>query len=193
MAPARNDDAQPRKPKRHRKLPPKDTEEYRLRRDRNNDAVKKSRDKARERAAETLERVSRLKEENEKLEQQVQILSKELGVLRDLFKMVHAGEASGACGAAETGAAAVNHNNHDVYQAAESLLDMSCGIEVKRETGAASPSEGTTVNQEALVRDHEYFSTGKFWTLAPHTMRQLQGGELYPGLQTMRWFSAKET
>jgi len=137
------------KPKRQRKLPPKDTDEYRVRRDRNNDSVRKSRDKSRARAAQTLERVQRLKEENEKLEIQVQILSKELSVLRDLFKMVHTGEAIGASGGTNTGAA----------QQAEETIKME---DSATSAGEAASYDGTMVNQEALSRDHEYFASTKY-------------------------------
>ena len=69
----------------------KESDEYLLRRERNNIAVKKSREKSRAKAKGTVEKVAKLKEENASLEQQVTILAKELGVLKDLFKMVHSG------------------------------------------------------------------------------------------------------
>ena len=67
-----------------------DTEEYRRKRDRNNIAVKKSRERSRAKAKETLEKVEKLKKENADLEYKVQLLSKELSVLKDLF-LTHAG------------------------------------------------------------------------------------------------------
>ena len=85
---AAGDNGEANPSRRRRKMPPKDTEEYRERRDRNNEAVKKSREKSRAKAKGTIDRVSRLRSENKELEQQVVILSKELGVLKDLFKMV---------------------------------------------------------------------------------------------------------
>ncbi|XP_069823465.1 CCAAT/enhancer-binding protein gamma isoform X1 [Dendropsophus ebraccatus] len=61
------------------------SEEYRLRRERNNIAVKKSRLKSKQKAQDTLQRVNQLKEENERLEAKIKLLTKELSVLKDLF------------------------------------------------------------------------------------------------------------
>jgi hypothetical protein len=66
----------------------KGSEEYRLRRERNNVAVRKSRDKAKEKQRQTEGRVSILTEENERLQKKVDLLSKELTVLRGLFANV---------------------------------------------------------------------------------------------------------
>lgn len=66
------------------------SDEYKMRRERNNIAVKKSREKSRAKAKETQQQVSRLRAENEQLEQKVQLLTKELSVLKDLF-LAHAG------------------------------------------------------------------------------------------------------
>lgn len=63
----------------------KDSDDYKKRRERNNIAVRKSRQLSRMKAKVTQEKVTQLREENQKLEQKVQILSKELSVLRDLF------------------------------------------------------------------------------------------------------------
>ncbi|CAD1476426.1 unnamed protein product, partial [Heterotrigona itama] len=67
-----------------------DDEDYRRRRDRNNQAVKRSRVKSKLRTQQTLERVNRLKTENELLEEKIKMLTKELGFLKDLF-LAHAG------------------------------------------------------------------------------------------------------
>nr|XP_039256809.1 uncharacterized protein LOC120333447 [Styela clava] len=67
----------------------KNSEEYIRRRQRNNVAVKKSREKTREKSVYTLQKVEQLKEENEQLESKISILTKELSVLKDLF-MDHA-------------------------------------------------------------------------------------------------------
>ncbi|KAM5148623.1 CCAAT/enhancer-binding protein gamma isoform 1-T2 [Mantella aurantiaca] len=61
------------------------SEEYRMRRERNNMAVKKSRLKSKQKAQDTLQRVNQLKEENERLEAKIKLLTKELSVLKDLF------------------------------------------------------------------------------------------------------------
>jgi len=60
-----------------------------MRRERNNIAVKKSRERTREKAKETLVRVAELKQENMELEGKVAILTKELTLLKDLL-LAHA-------------------------------------------------------------------------------------------------------
>lgn len=69
-------------------------DDYRKRRDRNNQAVKRSRVKSKLRTQQTLERVQKLKTENEMLEEKIKVLTKELGFLKDLF-LAHAGSAHG--------------------------------------------------------------------------------------------------
>jgi len=63
----------------------KDDEEYAKKRERNNVAVKKSREKAKHRIQETQCRVEQLSKENEDLQTKVTLLTKELNVLRALF------------------------------------------------------------------------------------------------------------
>ena len=70
-------------------------DEYIKRRNRNNIAVKKSREKSKQKGEMTLENIERLKEENVKLEERVEVLSKELSVLKKVF-MDHARGFSGA-------------------------------------------------------------------------------------------------
>jgi len=65
------------------------SDDYRMRRERNNVAVKKSREKMRYRAKETLVKVAELKQENMELEGKVALLSKELTLLKDLL-LAHA-------------------------------------------------------------------------------------------------------
>lgn len=60
------------------------------RRERNNQAVKKSRQKSKMKTQQMMERVTQLKGENEELEENIKILTKELSVLKDLF-VAHAG------------------------------------------------------------------------------------------------------
>lgn len=72
----------------------KDSDEYRRRRERNNIAVRKSREKAKQRCKDTEKRVSDLISENDKLRKRVEMLSKELSVLKDLLS--RAGVPSGA-------------------------------------------------------------------------------------------------
>ncbi|XP_028665906.1 CCAAT/enhancer-binding protein gamma-like [Erpetoichthys calabaricus] len=84
VSPGRGGKAMP--PSKAKKCTPeKDSEEYRQRRERNNLAVKKSRMKSKQKAQDTQQRVNELKEENERLEAKIKLLSKELSVLKDLF------------------------------------------------------------------------------------------------------------
>ena len=63
----------------------KNTDSYRDKRERNNIAVRKSRNKTRQRALETEKRVQELEEENVTLKNQLALLQKELIVLKGLF------------------------------------------------------------------------------------------------------------
>lgn len=63
----------------------KDSEEYRMRRERNNLAVRKSRDKAKMRNLETQHKVLELAAENDRLQKRVEQLSRELATLRNLL------------------------------------------------------------------------------------------------------------
>lgn len=66
----------------------KSTEDYRRRRERNNVAVRKSREKAKARTKDTEDRVKILARENERLQKKVELLQEELSVLRSLFSSV---------------------------------------------------------------------------------------------------------
>lgn len=66
----------------------KDSLEYRLRRERNNIAVRKSRDKAKRRVLETQQRMVELLGENERLRSRVEQLMQETETLRDIFRQV---------------------------------------------------------------------------------------------------------
>lgn len=74
--------------------PIKSTEEYRKRRERNNQAVKKSRMKTKMKTQQMVEKVTQLKNENEELEENIKILNKELDMLKSIF-VAHAGNAHG--------------------------------------------------------------------------------------------------
>lgn len=67
-------------------------DDYRRKRDRNNEAVKKSRFKSKQKTQETFSRVSNLKAENQVLEDKVKTLTKELQFLKELF-LAHASNA----------------------------------------------------------------------------------------------------
>ena len=148
------------KTKRRRVLD-KESDEYLLRRERNNIAVKKSREKSRAKAKGTVEKVAKLKAENASLEQQVTILSKELGVLKDLFKMVHSGtDEDGGINFAAIGS--------KTESAAEPVGTTQQTQETSQDTVALYDSNVkpksivrrvSTVNTDALQKDHEYFST----------------------------------
>lgn len=66
----------------------KSSSEYRLRRERNNIAVRKSRDKAKVRNAETQQKVLELSNDNDKLRKRVEQLTRELETLRGIFRQL---------------------------------------------------------------------------------------------------------
>ncbi|KAM9301950.1 CCAAT/enhancer-binding protein alpha [Gastrophryne carolinensis] len=66
----------------------KSSPEYRVRRERNNIAVRKSRDKAKMRNVETQQKVIELSNENDKLRKRVEQLSRELETLRGIFRQL---------------------------------------------------------------------------------------------------------
>ena len=68
-----------------KRMPEKGTSEYRQKRDRNNVAVRKSREKTKLRVMETEQRVKELEDENQRLQSKITLLSKELNVLKSLF------------------------------------------------------------------------------------------------------------
>ena len=76
-------------------------DDYRQKRDRNNIAVKKSREKSRQRSRETTERMERLREENAELEQRTVELAAELRTLKDLL-LARAGGSSARRNAIKT-------------------------------------------------------------------------------------------
>lgn len=63
----------------------KNSTEYRQKRDRNNIAVRKSREKSKVRVLDTEKRVRELEDENTHLQSKIALLSKELNVLKSLF------------------------------------------------------------------------------------------------------------
>uniref|UniRef100_A0A665X3M3 BZIP domain-containing protein n=1 Tax=Echeneis naucrates TaxID=173247 RepID=A0A665X3M3_ECHNA len=67
----------------------KDSAEYRLRRERNNIAVRKSRDKARRRILLTQQRALQLQEENHKLQVRINQLTQELDTLKHILSQRH--------------------------------------------------------------------------------------------------------
>ncbi|KAM9329678.1 CCAAT/enhancer-binding protein epsilon [Gastrophryne carolinensis] len=80
--------APPMKEHKGKKSLSKDSLEYRLRRERNNIAVRKSRDKAKRRNMETQQRALEYMAENEKLRSRVQQLTQELDALRGVFRQI---------------------------------------------------------------------------------------------------------
>ncbi|KAM9064944.1 CCAAT/enhancer-binding protein epsilon [Sarcophilus harrisii] len=75
-------------PHKGKKAVNKDSLEYRLRRERNNIAVRKSRDKAKRRIQETQQKVLEYMAENERLRSRVDQLTQELDTLRNLFRQI---------------------------------------------------------------------------------------------------------
>ncbi|XP_029954951.1 CCAAT/enhancer-binding protein alpha-like [Salarias fasciatus] len=67
----------------------KDSAEYRLRREKNNIAVRKSRDKARRRILLTQQRAQQLQEENQKLQMRIGQLTQELDTLKHILSQQH--------------------------------------------------------------------------------------------------------
>ncbi|NWR72262.1 CEBPA protein, partial [Centropus unirufus] len=66
----------------------KNSNEYRVRRERNNIAVRKSRDKAKQRNVETQQKVLELTTDNERLRKRVEQLTRELETLRGIFRQL---------------------------------------------------------------------------------------------------------
>lgn len=96
----------------------KNTEEYRKRRERNNQAVKKSRMKTKKKTQEMVDRVTQLRNENEELEENIKILHKELGLLKGLF-LEHAGNAHG-----------VRLNEAELARMLDEDLEVDKGVEL---------------------------------------------------------------
>ncbi|NDV85029.1 CCAAT/enhancer-binding protein, partial [Bacteroides sp. 51] len=74
-----------RKHSNNKRMPEKHSDEYRQKRERNNIAVRKSRFKTKQKFHETLQKVEELTEENDQLHGRIEVLTKELTVLRNLF------------------------------------------------------------------------------------------------------------
>ena len=70
-----------------RKSVPKNTPEYRDKRDRNNEAVRKSRAKAKQKEQATAEEINKLKAENKQLVETVTALQSELATLKNLMSL----------------------------------------------------------------------------------------------------------
>ena len=68
----------------------KNDPEYLEKRKRNNEAIKKSREKAKAKAEETQKKVNELKSDNKRLEDKISVLGKEMQFLKDIF-LAHAG------------------------------------------------------------------------------------------------------
>lgn len=79
----------------------KDSAEYRLRRERNNIAVRKSRDKARRRVLLTQQRAQQLQDENHKLQMRIGQLTQERDTLKHILSQRHLQAAEDAAAAGE--------------------------------------------------------------------------------------------
>lgn len=142
-------ESQPQKKKKSqaKNQAPKDSEEYRNRRERNNVAVRKSREASRKKAKETMDRVNELRDENKTLEQKVTILNKELGVLRDLFL-------AQASASDSTSSSTINNSNNNCNNSNSSGNDNSSGLLV---TDEASGSQDESFQIETIDLEPEYF------------------------------------
>ena len=78
----------PGKVRGRKSTPDRMSEEYRARRERNNLAVRRSRDKAKQRSMETQQRVIELTADNDRLQRRVGQLLRELAELRNLLRQV---------------------------------------------------------------------------------------------------------
>ena len=67
----------------------KEDPEYLERRKRNNEAIRKSRDKAKAKATDTSERVEHFKKDNKRLEDKISVLGQEMQFLKEIF-LAHA-------------------------------------------------------------------------------------------------------
>ncbi|KAJ2941264.1 hypothetical protein O0L34_g3461 [Tuta absoluta] len=88
-------DMPPKKAKRGCSDADDESDDYKKKRIRNNEAVKKCRLQSRQRTQQTFTRVSKLKEENQVLEEKVKTLTKELQFLKELF-LAHASKTQNA-------------------------------------------------------------------------------------------------
>lgn len=130
----------------------RETDDYKKRRNKNNVAVRKSREKTRAKAKETQEKVARLKKENEDLEMKVQLLSKELSLLKDLF-LSHASsmvpDTYPRQVIKEEPQVEVKNEDEEVEEEEE---------ELEEEIECVTLNLESPVNQEGYENDHEYFS-----------------------------------
>ena len=88
----------------------KNDPEYLEKRKRNNEAIKKSREKAKQKAEETQKRVDILRKDNKRLEDKINVLGQEMQFLKDIF-LAHAG----ANGEANKASQAAEGNSRDMY------------------------------------------------------------------------------
>lgn len=152
--PARNQEVT----KRRRKVPAHGTEEYYDRRERNNIAVKKSRQKSRTKAKGMLVRVEKLRSENEKLEKQVEILSKELSVLRDIFRAANAGSHIGALCDLEDNSDqhSVDISDDDSMVSEDSLASEEDMVDFNNVDLTGYASEDSIQDYHIVAMDHKY-------------------------------------
>lgn len=74
--------------KRNASLLEKNTDIYRAKRERNNIAVRRSREKKKQREQENEQRVSKLAEENNDLQNRLDVVLKEMNLLKSLYKNI---------------------------------------------------------------------------------------------------------
>jgi len=91
----------------------KNDPEYLEKRKRNNEAIKKSREKAKAKAEETQKKVNELKSDNKRLEDKISVLGKEMQFLKDIF-LAHAGANTDAAKAHQVAEVADRIASHGV-------------------------------------------------------------------------------
>lgn len=136
-----------------KKMEDENTEGYRKKRDRNNIAVKKSRERSKQKARETMEKVDKLKKENKDLEMKVQVLTKELSLLKDLF-LSHAGSIMPREGE-------IKVEDHTQVR----TMDLGSNGESDDSNSSCADGysgAGSLANAEAVQRDHEYSASPMF-------------------------------
>lgn len=114
----------------------KNDPEYLEKRKRNNEAIKKSREKAKQKAEETQKRVDILRKDNKRLEDKINVLGQEMQFLKDIF-LAHAGangEANKASQAAEV-AEGIARSGVKPDDAQQSIID-----ELLESLSASGPS-----------------------------------------------------
>jgi len=137
----------------------RESEAYRQKRERNNLAVKKSREKSRQKTSETSMRVALLRAENDELEHKVDGLTKELSIMKELL-LAHA-RGGGA-------------NRTKTEPTSSSTTQAAQRVKAEKSTAQAAPrikDDPQNACAPALP-DHEYFGS-------PEAAGSIEEGDVY--------------